>query len=267
MGRIASAFRRLAKVNEAALVPYVPIGYPSLDITRQLVPVIARQGADLIELGVPLSDPAAGGANTSEPSPGAQEGGVSLDDCLSVAAEARRANEIPLLFMSYYNPIQSYGLEEFAAQSADSGIDGLVIPDLPPEEAHALKTACEAANIDLVLPVAPSSTDDRLKLVTELAGGFIYCACFTGPTGAGDAPGDEAARLVARVRGYTDLPLVAGYGITTAEQVTQAAGFADGVVVGSSLIALMEGLPEEEIMLDVAGYVRALKEATVKTST
>jgi len=166
--------------------------------------------------------------------------------------------------MSYYNPIQSYGLEEFAAHSAASGLDGLVIPDLPPEEAHALKAACENAGIDLVLPVAPSTTDDRLKLVTELATGFIYCASFNGPTGAGAAPGEEAAHLVARVRRYTDLPLVAGYGITTAEQVTQAARFADGVVVGSALIALMEGLPEEEIMLDVAGYVRALKEATKK---
>ena len=256
MGRIASAFRRLGKVNEAALVPYVPVGYPSLEVTRQLVPVIARQGADLIELGVPLTDPVAGGES--------EVSTISVDECLSVAAEARRANEIPLLFMSYYDSAQSYGLEEFATGCAASGVDGLIIPDLLPEEALPLKTACERAGLDLVLPVAPSTTEERLKLVTELASGFIYCASFNSPTGAGEAQGEEAARLVARVRRYTDLPLVAGYGITTAEQVTEAARFADGVVVGSALIALMEGLPEEEIMLDVAGYVRALKEATKK---
>src|SRR5438270_7037510 len=113
MSRIASAFKRLGKVGEAALVPYVPAGYPSLDVTRQLVPVIARQGADLIELGAPLNDPVAGGADVSEPRSGAQERGVSLADCLSVAAEARLANEIPLLFMSNYNSVQTYGLEDF----------------------------------------------------------------------------------------------------------------------------------------------------------
>jgi tryptophan synthase alpha chain len=264
MGRISSTFKRLAKVNEAALIPYVTVGYPSLDTTRQLVPVIARQGADLIELGVPFSDPLADGATVQRASHGALERGVTLADCLDVAAEARRANEIPLLFMSYYNPVHKYGLDRFAANSAASGIDGLIIPDLPPEEAGDLKAVCHTAGIDLVFLVSPTSPDDRLKLVAEMATGFIYCVSLTGVTGARPELGQGASGLVARMRQYTDLPLAVGFGISTPEQVAEVATFADAAVVGSALINIMEDLPEEEIIPGVAEYVRALKEATVK---
>src|SRR5689334_10404404 len=173
MSRISSAFRRLQKVNEAALIPYVTVGYPSLDVTRQLLPVIARQGADLIELGVPFSDPMADGATVQKASQAALEKGVSLADCLSVAAEARRTNEIPLLFMSYYNPIHAYGLQKLTSDCAASGVDGLIVPDLPPEEAGELWAACREANIDLIFLVAPTSTDERLQKVAEMASGFI----------------------------------------------------------------------------------------------
>ncbi|MBF6612299.1 MAG: tryptophan synthase subunit alpha [Chloroflexi bacterium] len=264
MGRIASAFKRLGKVNECALVPYLTVGYPSLAVTRQLVPVIARQGADLIELGVPFSDPMADGATVQRASHAALENGVSLQDCLSVAAEARRANEVPLLFMSYYNPIFRYGVEKLAVDCASSGVDGLIVPDLPPEEAGDLKAACEAAGIDLIFLIAPTSTDGRIKKVAEMASGFIYCVSLTGVTGARSLLSEDVDSLIARVRRYSHLPLVVGFGISTPEQVAQVIKSADGAVVGSALINLIESLPEDEIIGGVGEYVRGLKEATVK---
>ena len=264
MSRIPSAFKRLHKLNEAALIPYVTVGYPTVDITRRLLPVIARQGADLIELGVPFSDPMADGATVQRASHAALEQGVSLADCLTVAAEARRTNEIPLLFMSYYNPIYHYGLEKFAADCAAAGIDGLIVPDLPPEEAGELKDACASAGMDLIFLVAPTSTDERLRKVAEMASGFIYCVSLTGVTGARTEIGPGVAEMVQRVRRFTDLPLVVGFGISKPEHVSEVTRYADGAVVGSALINLMESLPEDEILLGVSDYVREMKEATQK---
>ncbi|MEP6776607.1 MAG: tryptophan synthase subunit alpha [Chloroflexota bacterium] len=265
MSRIDTTFRRLRKSGEIALIPYLTVGYPTLEITRQLLPVIGRQGADLIELGIPFSDPLADGATVQRAYHAALENGVTVADCLSVAADARRSNEIPLLFMSYYNPIHAYGLKRFAADCAQAGIDGLIIPDLPPEEAAPIKAECESPGIDLIFLLAPTSTDDRIKMVAELASGFIYCVSLTGVTGARHDLGEAAGSLVARVRQHTELPLVVGFGIGTPEQVAQVARIADGAVVGSALINLLESHPADEpmeIMMEAADYIRALKEAT-----
>src|SRR5437660_3412772 len=150
MGRIEITFKRLERANEAALIPYLTVGYPSLDVTRQLVPVLARQGADLIELGVPFSDPLADGATVQRASHAALVQGVTLADCLDVAAEVRHAHEVPLILMSYYNPIFKYGLRKFVTGCLSCGVDGLIIPDLPPEEAGELYTECKQAGIDLI---------------------------------------------------------------------------------------------------------------------
>jgi tryptophan synthase alpha chain len=265
MGRIAGTFRRLKKANEAALLAYVTVGYPSLDLTRRLLPIIARQGADLIELGVPFSDPMADGATVQRASHAALEQGVSLHDCLTVAAEARRTNEVPLLFMSYYNPILKYGLDEFVRDCAASGVDGLIIPDLPPEEAMDLKSACESQGIDLIFLVAPTSTDARLRKVAEIASGFIYCVSLTGVTGARSEVGEGVEAMLARVRSHTDLPLVVGFGISKPEHVARVSQVADGAVVGSALINVIESHPDEdEVILSVSEYVRDLKAATRK---
>jgi tryptophan synthase alpha chain len=267
MTRISSTFRRLNKQNEAALIPYVTVGYPSLDVTRRLVPIMGRQGADLIELGVPFSDPLADGATVQRASHAALENGVSLEDCLGVAAEVRRANEVPLLFMSYYNPIHRYGIERFAADCAAAGIDGLIVPDLPPEEAGPLKDACSAYGLDVIFLVAPTSTDERLSRVAELASGFIYCVSLAGVTGARTELGEQVDDLVARVRRYTDLPLVVGFGISTPEHVARVAAVADGAVVGSALINLLESAAEDDMILEVSDYIRSLKEATRRTTS
>jgi tryptophan synthase alpha chain len=263
MGRIASAFKRLRKVNEAALIPYVTLGLYSLDITRQLVPVIARQGADLIELGTSFSDPADDGAPIDDASDAALETKVTLAECLSLAAEARRANEIPLLFMGYYSTIQKYGLEPFASDSAASGVDGVIVPDLDPEEAGDLKSACESAGIDLIFVVSSLDSDSHLQQVAEMASGFIYCVSHKGATW-GHAALEEAAAFVSRMRRFTDLPLALSFGAGTPEQVAQVAALADGVAGVHALYRISDELPEEEVMLGVADYVRALKEATAK---
>jgi tryptophan synthase alpha chain len=262
MSRIAGAFRRLAKSNEAALIPYLTVGYPALELTKRILPIMGRQGADLIELGIPFSDPLADGATVQRASHAALEGGVTVADCLTVAAEARRSNEVPLLFMSYYNPVHRYGLERFAMDAGASGVDGLIIPDLPPEEAADIKVACDAAQIDLIFLLAPTSTDERIERVVEMASGFIYCVSLVGVTGARSEIGDSARRLVERVRTFTNLPLAVGFGISRPEQVAQVAAFADGAVVGSALVNLIESHPDEdEVILEVSDYLRALKEA------
>lgn len=264
MGRIAMTFRRLKKANEAALVPYVTVGYPSLKVTRQLVPVLARQGADLIELGVPFSDPLADGATVQRASHAALANGITLADCFLVASEARRQNEVPLLFMSYYNPIYRHGVERFAAECAASGVDGLIVPDLPPEEAGDLKAACVAENIDLIFLLAPTSTEERIRRVAEMASGFIYCVSLVGVTGARAELSSGIGDLLERVRHHTDLPLVVGFGLSTPDHVRVVSKIADGAVVASALINLIETLPEDEILLGASEFVRELKEATVR---
>ncbi len=266
--RITSTFARLAAERRAALIPYLTVGYPSIQATRQLAQVVAEQGADLIELGIPFSDPLADGATVQRASHAALQNGVTLDDCLSLAADLRAnvpaTKNVPLLFMSYYNPIHKYGIERAAAACASSSVDGLIIPDLPPEEASDLKTACDRHNIDLIFLAAPTSTAERLKQVAQLASGFIYCVSLTGVTGARTSLGNDAPDLVARLRYYTSLPLVVGFGISRPEHVAEVSSTADGAVVGSALINLIESTPEPEIAHSVARYMDSLKQATTK---
>jgi len=272
MSRIAATFKRLADADEGALIPYLTVGYPSLEATRQLVLVLAEQGADLIELGVPFSDPLADGATVQRASHAALEQGVTLSSCLSVAAEARCTTEVPLLFMSYFNPILRYGLSRFVRHCARAGVDGLIIPDLPPEEAGELKAECEQHALDLIFLVAPTSTDERLARVAEMASGFIYCVSLMGVTGARTEISYDVSDMLARVRQHTDLPLVVGFGISKSEHVAQVVQGAEdgevgaeGAVVGSALINLIESLPDGDLTASVSKYVRNLKAATVRS--
>ena len=263
--RIAATFARLARERRIALIPYLTAGYPSLQVTGELVRTVAEHGADLIELGVPFSDPLADGATIQRASHAALENGVSLADCLALAAEIRAqevAKHVPLLFMSYYNPLHKYGIERCASDCAAAGVDGLIVPDLPPEEAGTLKAACERNSVDLVFLVAPTSTDERIRRVAAMASGFIYCVSLTGVTGARSDLGGGAADLVARVRRHTSLPLVVGFGISRPAHVAEVASIADGAVVGSALINLIESTPPDEMERAVANYIRSLKSAT-----
>jgi tryptophan synthase alpha chain len=265
MGRIAATFKRLRWEKEAALVPSLIVGYPSLDVTRQLVPLMARQGADLVELRVPFNDPLAGDAAMQRASQVALQNGVSIADCLGVAADSRRANEIPLVLTSYYELLDMYGLGRIADDCAAAGVDGLIVPDLPLDEMRELKAASVSVGIDLIFMLAPDSTDEHIRRVTEMATGFIYLST-TDMFGARLHLDQEYNELVTRVRQYTNLPLAISSDISTPEHVAQVTQQAEGAIVDSALLNLIESLPEEEVLYSVGEFIREVKAATIGKS-
>jgi tryptophan synthase alpha chain len=237
MGRIGETFARLGRQGRTALMPYLTMGYPAPESALRLVPAIARAGADLIELGVPFSDPLADGATIQAASQRALAGGMSLALCLEQAAALRAAGEsVPFVLMGYYNPILQMGLGRFARRAAEAGIDGAIVPDLPPEESDALRAALHESGIDLIFLLAPTTDAARVRGVAALASGFLYLVSLVGVTGARDRLPAELEGFVARVRAATDLPLAVGFGIGAPEQAARVARIADGAIVGSALI-------------------------------
>ena len=237
MSRITATFENLRKAGRTALMPYLTIGYPHLQSALTLVPGLVDAGADLIELGVPFSDPLADGATIQAASQQALANGVTLSVCLEQAAMLRdRGISVPLLLMGYYNPILQMGLEHFACRAASAGIDGVIVPDLPPEESDELLLALRPRGINPIFLLAPTSDDRRIQVVAERSGGFLYLVSLTGVTGARDRLSTGIESFVARVRPLTGLPLAVGFGISTPAQAAQVARLADGVIVGSALI-------------------------------
>lgn len=254
MSRIASVFERSGR---KALIPYVTVGYPSIEATLKVVPLLAESGCDIIELGIPFSDPLADGVTIQNSSYQAIKNGVTPRLCLEVAAELSQKVDVPLVFMSYYNPIFHYGLKEFCRRCAESGIDGLIIPDLPPEEGAGLEEFAGEKGIDLIYLLAPTSSLDRIRLAGERSGGFVYLVSVTGITGARDALPADLEEFVSRVRKVIKKPLCVGFGIATPEQAGRVAAIADGVIVGSRIIQYME---EDESMAGLAGFARELRQ-------
>ncbi len=237
MSTIERTFARLRAEGRAALMPFLTMGFPERDSALELVPAVVEGGADLVELGVPFSDPLADGATIQAASQRALENGMTLALCLEQAAALRaRGITVPFVLMGYYNPILQMGEAQFAERAAAAGIQGVIVPDLPPEEAGALHEALRRHGLDLIFLLAPTSDEERVRLVAQRASGFIYLVSLTGVTGARDRlpPGLEA--FVARVRRATSLPLAVGFGISRPEHVAQVARVADGVIVGSALI-------------------------------
>ncbi len=229
-------------------------------MTEALVPALVAGGADLVEIGVPFSDPLADGATIQRTSQAALANGVRLTDCLAVGRRLRQEHgvEVPLILMGYYNPILQYGPERFAADSATAGIDGFIVPDLPTEESDELLAACRRHGRDLIYLVAPTSTEERIEEVAKRSSGFVYCVSLTGVTGARDALPDLAG-YVARVRCHTDLPLAIGFGISTAAHVREVGEVADGAIVASALINHLDRFPEAEQPAAASAFVRELR--------
>ncbi|MES0329514.1 MAG: tryptophan synthase subunit alpha [Dehalococcoidales bacterium] len=254
MSRLAAVFQPGRK----ALLAYVTVGYPSIETTLKVVPQLVAGGADVIELGIPFSDPMADGATIQKASHQALENGVTPEICLEVAAKLSKKVTAPLVFMTYYNPVLSYGLEKFARECRRSGIAGLIIPDLPPEEGTALETITARHKLDLIYLLAPTSTDARVKTVADHSRGFIYLVSVAGVTGArkGLSPGLES--FVGRARKAARQPLCVGFGISTPEQAAQVSRFADGVIVGSRILQLMEA---DASLVKVTDFVRRLRTA------
>ena len=236
MHRIEQVFKRLKAKGEKALIPFITAGDPDLATTKALALEMAARGADLLELGIPFSDPLADGPTIQAASNRAVQGGIHLQEVLKLAGEIRRETAIPLILMGYYNPILQYGLERTASEAAAQGVDGFIIPDLPPEEAGPWRVAAAKAGVAAIFLAAPTSGTERIKHMARLTRGFLYYVSVTGITGARtELPTDLAAALQ-EVRSLVKGPLAVGFGISTPEQVQGLAPYVDGIVVGSAIV-------------------------------
>lgn len=260
MSRITQVFDRLRQDHQTALMPYITIGHPTPDVTPDLVAALVEGGADLVELGVPFSDPLADGATIQQATQVALQHGTTIESCFATVAEVRqRAIAVPLILMGYYNPILQRGVEGFCASAAAAGADGLIVPDLPPEEAVELRAACRANGLDLIFLLSPTSDDSRVRRIVELSSGFIYLVSLTGVTGARDQLPADLEAFVQRVRQATELPLAVGFGIGSPEEAHRVAQVADGVIVGSAIV--QRAAASDEPVKAVSEFVRALKQA------
>ena len=234
---IHATFEPLRLQRRAALMPYFTIGYPDAESSLEIIEAIANSGADLIEIGIPFSDPLADGPTIQHSAQVALSGGITVARSLELVKILRqRGIAQPLLLMGYINPILAYGIERFVWEATAAGADGFIVPDLPPEEAKLMEDACKRAGRALVYLLAPTSTPERIALVAEHSSGFIYLVSVTGVTGARQAVPDDLAAFVNRVRSVTDMPLAVGFGISNSQQAARIGELADGVIVGSALI-------------------------------
>jgi tryptophan synthase alpha chain len=252
-------FKQLKAKGEKALIPFVTAGDPDLATTRALALEMAARGADILELGVPFSDPLADGPTIQAASLRAMQAGVHLEDVLNLAGDLRAHTQIPLILMGYYNPILQFGLERTAALATAKGVDGFIIPDLPPEEAGPWRAAAAKAKIATVFLAAPTSGAERIRTLGRLTKGFLYYVSVTGITGARvELPPDLAASL-REVRSLVNCPLAVGFGISTPAQVAALAPYVDGVVVGSAIVQRVAKLTGKELIKEVGDFIAALK--------
>ena len=257
MTRIAERFERLRRDGRKGFVAFVTAGDPSLDRTVEIALEMDKAGVDVLELGVPFSDPLADGPVIQRSSQRALERGVALKDVLGVVRRIRSRSEIPIVLFSYYNPLLRHGIERLAADAREAGVDGSLVTDLPPDEAAEWVDVARRQDLDTVFLAAPTSPPDRLRRVAEASRGFVYAVSRTGVTGERDRISDDAVPLVTALHGHTALPVALGFGIARPEQVAAAAEVADAVVVGTALVRFLE----EEPGGDIAGKVQWLKGA------
>jgi len=242
--RIKAVFDKVKQDKSAAFMPYHAMGYPNRAATLEIIATLSEVGADLFEIGIPHSDPLADGPTVQTATYTAITQGTTVKDCLAMVRELRAQGvDQPFCAMTYTNPIFAYGLERFVQDAAAAGIDGLIVPDLPPEEAEELETLCRAAGLASIYLLAPTSTESRIKFVAQHASGFIYLVSVTGITGARTELPTNLNDFVQRVRRHTNLPLAVGFGIGTGEQAAAVGKIAEGVIVGSALVKAA-GTPE-----------------------
>lgn len=262
IGRISRRFRQLSEAGEMGLVAYVTAGDPSLDATEKIVRAAAGAGADVVELGVPFSDPVADGPTIQRASERALRGGATLAGVLDVIRRIRAHSEVPIVVFSYFNPILQMGLDKFAATAAANGADGVLATDLTPEEAADYRSAMQSHGLDTIFLGAPTSTDERLAKIAAATSGFLYLISRAGVTGEKDSLPEDLPALVRRTRRFTKLPIAVGFGISLPTQVTVLGGIADAVVVGSALVAEIEKSGSTDAAAAVvAEKIRVLKHA------
>lgn len=262
MSRITRTFDRLKKERKKALIPFITAGDPSLAVTEKLIYTLEKAGADIIELGIPFSDPMADGPVIQASSERALKKKVTLDKILSLVKKVRKKSEIPILLMGYYNPVFSMGHDKFASRARSSGVDAVLVVDLPPEEAKPLKKSLRKNRIDLVFLLAPTSDAKRIKTVISRASGFIYYVSLTGVTGAKLKIDSDLAKMLKKIRQDSSLPVAVGFGISSPHQAGKISKLADGVVVGSSLVKLIAKKVSKKFPYQsIHRYISSLKSA------
>ncbi len=263
MSAVAQAFSRAREENRAALVGYLPAGYPDLATSIRLIEAMVAAGVDVVEVGLPYSDPLMDGPVIAQAADRALSQGTTTDDVLEVAAASARTGAATVV-MSYWNPIERFGLDRFADRLAAVGGSGVITPDLTPEEADAWQASTDARSLDRIFLVAPSSTPERIATVVSACSGFVYAASLMGVTGTRDSVSGDAEGLVARVRAETNLPVAVGLGVSHGDQAASIAGFADGVIVGSAFVRAVAQAPDNDAAVEAVGALAAELAAGVR---
>jgi len=262
MGRIHSVFSRLRAKKKKALIPYIMAGDPSLEMTEALVLEIERAGADIVELGVPFSDPIADGPVIQGAAERSLKAGTSLRNIFQLVKRLRTRTEIPIVLMCYYNSIASIGERHFCQIAKQSGVDGVIVPDLPVEEGEEFRNLAKAVALDTIFLLAPTSTDERVSKVVKASTGFMYYVSLTGVTGGRLIDVSEITPQVVKIQHASRLPLAVGFGISTPAEAAAVASIADGVIVGSALVKILAGPSARSAVLhQVSTFVRSLKQA------
>ena len=258
--RITGALREIRQEGRTALMPFVTAGYPTMETCEATIHALVEAGADGLEIGIPFSDPIADGTTVQRTSQVSLANGTRIRDCIALVARVREQGvAVPLMLMGYFNPVVKYGIEQYVADCAVAGVDGFIIPDLPIEESDRILSLCQQHQRDLIFMVAPTSTERRMRLVGERGSGFVYCVSLTGVTGARDSVAAGLGDYLDKLRGYIDLPLIVGFGISTPEQVAKVGEHADGAIVASAMINYLDTLDETDQPAGAAAFVRYLR--------
>jgi tryptophan synthase alpha chain len=262
MGQIGNKFQELKQKNEKALVVYLTAGDPDLPTTEALIEALATAGVDILEIGVPFSDPTADGPVIQAASLRAIKSGATLAGILDMIARVRQVSDIPIVLFGYYNPIFIFGCEAFALRAKAAGVDGILIVDLPPEEAAELRLYTDRAGIDFISLIAPTTADERIRWITKKAQGFLYYISVTGVTGTAKPNVEDIQRDMARIRKACDLPVAVGFGISTPDQAAEIAPHADGIVIGSAIVKMIEeNTGRADLIPRVSSFAGAIKKA------
>lgn len=261
MSRIGKKFAELKDTGGKALISYIMAGDPSLEDTERLIIELEKAGADLIELGIPFSDPLADGPTIQKAAARALEQGVSLRDVIDLVKRVRKVSQVPIIFMSYYNPVFKYGEEKFVTDAVKAGVDGIIVPDLPPEEAGSLTALARGKGLDTIFLLAPTSDEDRINIVCKNSTGFIYYVSLTGVTGTREGLSKDIKGMVKKIKGHTKNPVAVGFGISRPEQAREISSWADGVIVGSAIVKVIEeNIGKKTMPKKVHDFVKSLKD-------
>jgi len=260
MNRIEKKFQDLKKGNRKAFIIFITAGYPDLEATGRLILEFSKIGVDIIELGVPFSDPLADGPIIQEASQVALKNNVHLRDILSLVKKIRRQVNTPIVLMTYYNPLFCFGEERFVRAAKGCGVDGVIIPDLPPEEGRLFLDLARRACIDTILFVSPTTTQARMKFISRLSRGFIYYVSLTGVTGPRQKLPLDLKRKIKMIRKYTSKPICVGFGVSSRQQVGQIHKIADGVIIGSAIVKkIRDNIGKSDLIKRTVGFVKALQ--------